>query len=171
MTKKIIILIVFCYVSSHYVLAQSKATIDPFFEREFSEKVRFEIDLPYKVKITPQTIKRSEAPEFLVYNFTSRKKRHKVDFSLSLTQNNLDHSLKMYKEAGGILDKEIRGGTYLIKFIDNSNTSNYLAIIIKQVSVGSKTICLELTVSGEQKLLDKELPKLLNSFYASTVSH
>lgn len=170
MVKKIIILIILCSVSWHYVMAQSKATIEPFFENEFKEKVRFEMDLPYKVKITTQTIKRSNTPEFEVYVLTPNKKKSRVKFSISQTQNSIAYNLQMYKDSGGNIEKKL-DNTYLIKFIENDNNNSYHAIILKQVDIGSKSIGLELTVTGEGTLLDKELPQLLNSFHASTISY
>jgi hypothetical protein len=69
----------------YYITAQSKATIEPFFENELNAKVRFEIDMPYKVKITTQTIKRSNTPEFEVYEFMPKKKKGRVILGLTIS--------------------------------------------------------------------------------------
>ena len=175
MTKKIIFILVLCFAAGHHVLAQHKVIIEPFFEAAFKDKVRFEMKLPYKVKISAKTIKRSEVPAFSFYNFVPRKKRSKVKVALCLSEpeNDLAYLLEMYTTvADGTLYKEVNSDIYLIKFFESANSTHYRhAIILKQVSIGTKTYCLELEVSGEQRKLETEMPILLNAFAASTVTH
>ncbi|MCB0517211.1 MAG: hypothetical protein KDD49_14195, partial [Bacteroidetes bacterium] len=88
MFKKIVILIAFYFVPYQSILAQNKAIIQPFFEKELKENLRFEIILPYKVEIIPQTIKRSNVPEFSIYELVPRKrKKCRLNLSISQTQD------------------------------------------------------------------------------------
>lgn len=170
MRKTILFLLTICLVSQQEINAQNrKLTINRFFAKEFGEKVSFEIGLPYKVKISSHTIKRSNSPGFQVYNLKPVKQKNGVSFSISQSLDSIRNCLQVLEYAGGDIESVIEGKTYLLKFRENSNSSNYYAVMLKQIYIGKKIHCLSLYVAGAYNLLDNELPQLLNSFHESKI--
>ena len=170
MIKGGLLFIAFCFTVNHALTGQNKVTIHHFYEKHLKEKVQFTIDLPFKVRVRTKMIKRSEVPALLIYEFIPRGKHIGVRLSVEQSSNSLEYVVKMYGEAGGVVEKNINNGTYLVKFYKDSTSGAYYAILLKQVNVHGQTLCLELIVTGEKNAIDTLLPQLMPSVYTSTIT-
>ena len=170
MIKGGLLFIVFCFTVNHALTGQNKVTIHHFYETCLKERVQFTIDLPFKVRVRTKVIKRSEVPALLIYEFIPRRKHVGVRLSVEQSSNSIEYVVKMYGEAGGVVEKNITNGAYLVKFYKDSSSGAYYAILLKQVKVSGQTLCLELVVTGEKNAIDTLLPQLIPAFYASAIT-
>ncbi len=171
MTKGFVFIILLGIVPLHHTCAQYKFQINAFFEKEFGKKVDFEIDLPYKVKVKSEIIKRSDGPGVLVYNFKPVGRKNKITCSISQSPDSAGYFLYLLKEEGTV-EKKLGNTTFLLKFRYTADDRDlYYAMILKQINIGSEIHSLICSVRGDPAVLDKELPQLLNSFHASTISY
>lgn len=171
MTKGFVLIILLGSVPLHHTCAQYKFQINSFFEKEFGKKADFNIDLPYKVKVKTETIKRSDGPEVRVYNFKPVGRKNKITCSISQSPDSAGYFLHLLKEEGTV-EKKLGNTTYLLKFPYSADGRNlYYALILKQINIGSEIHSLICSVKGDPAVLDRELPQLLNSFHASTISY